>query len=89
MLVTQAVQYRMPERWTQYDVEAIVLPLLNAKASILALRQIPFQRWWVRELQEIELKLEVAGTSKIEGAEFVGAELDNAVRAAAPDELTT
>ena len=63
--------------------------LPNAKAAILALRAIPFQRRWVKELQAIQLKMEIAGTSRIENAEFVGDELDLAVRAETREKLRT
>ncbi len=84
-----AIQYRLPTSWTRYDYERVKDGLLEAKASIRALRTIPFQRRWAKDLQEIELKLEVSGTSKIEGAEFVGNELDEAVLATRPEELRT
>ena len=71
-LVPRVVRYRMPVSWIRYDAKAIIAPLLEAKASVLALRQIPFQRRWVKELQEVDLKLEIAGTSEIEGADFIG-----------------
>jgi hypothetical protein len=43
----------------------------------------------VEELQNIQLKMEVAGTSQIEGAEFAGNELDVAIKAETPEELLT
>ena len=61
-------------------MEEVAHRLLDAKAAILALRAIPFQRRWVTELQAIQLKMEVAGTSRIENAEFVGDELEVAFR---------
>ena len=50
---------------------------------------IPFQRRWVEELQRIQLKMEISGTSQIEGAEFVGDELDAALEAESHAELMT
>ena len=50
---------------------------------------IPFQRRWVEELQRIQLKMEISGTSQIEGAEFVGDELDATLEAETPAELMT
>ena len=55
----------------------------------MALRAIPFQRRWVKELQEIQLKMEVAGTSQIEGADFAANELDAAIKAEMPEQLLT
>ena len=88
-MMAGAVQYLTPTSWIRYDYEKVKGRLLEAKASIRALRMIPFQRRWAKELQQIELKLEVAGTSRIEGADFVGDELDEAVLATRPNELRT
>ena len=55
---------------------------------MLALTQIPYQRSWAEELQKIQLKREVAGTSRIEGAEFTERELDAAMRET-PEQLET
>jgi len=82
------IKYKIPERWIHYDRAAIVGELAEAKAAILALKTIPFQRRWVEALQAMQLKLEVAGTSKIEGADFAGAELDIAMRETAEELIT-
>lgn len=82
------IRYRMPEKWIHYDKSAIVGELAEAKGAILALKTIPFQRRWVEALQAMQLKLEVAGTSKIEGADFAGAELEIALRET-PEQLIT
>ncbi len=60
----------------------------EAKASVLSLAMVPCQRRWVEELQAVELKREVAGTSRIEGAEFTDQELELALKET-PDELFT
>lgn len=73
------VHYNLPDNWIKYDLVAIVQELASAKAAVLSLTAIPFQRPWAEKLQEIELKREVAGTSKIEGAEFTERELDEAL----------
>jgi Fic family protein len=52
---------------------------VDAKAAILSLRAIPHQRDWVEKMQDLQLKMEVAGTSRIEGAEFTERELDAAL----------
>ena len=65
---------------------AIVGELTAAKASILSLTNIPFQRSWAENLQEMELKREVAGTSRIEGADFTEREFEEAVSGDTPDE---
>ncbi|HKN23106.1 MAG TPA: Fic family protein [Terracidiphilus sp.] len=82
------IRYKIPERWIHYDKAAIVGELADAKGAIIALKTIPFQRRWVEKLQAMQLKLEVGGTSKIEGADFSGAELELAMRET-PEQLFT
>lgn len=84
-----AIQYVLPLNWVKYDKDAVFQELANAKATIMALKTIPFQRRWVEELQKIQLKMEVAGTSKIEGADFAGNELEAAMQAETAEELKT
>ena len=74
------IKYKMPDEWIKYDNYAITTELVMATSSILTLRSIPYQRDWVEDLQQMELKREVAGTSRIEGAEFTEQELDEALR---------
>ena len=50
---------------------------------------MPFQRRWAKEFQNIRLKMEISGTSQIEGAEFLGEELDKALVAETHEELVT
>ena len=82
------IQYEIPRQWVSYDPAGIQSELLGAKASILALTQIPYQRSWADQLQEMQLKREVAGTSRIEGAEFTEKELDAAMKET-PQQLET
>lgn len=82
------VRYEIPRDWIAYDRAAIFEELTAAKAGILALTQIPYQRSWADELQQVQLKREVAGTSRIEGAEFTEKELDAAMRET-PEQLET
>lgn len=74
------IRYERPRSWIVYDPAAVLQALAAAKAAILALTQMPYQRSWADELQQIQLKREVAGTSRIEGAEFTDRELDDALR---------
>ena len=87
--VPGVIHYQLPGSWIAYDRLAIERHLLEAKAAILTLQAIPFQRRWVRELQDVQLKMEVAGTSRIENASFIGDELERAIRARTPEELRT
>jgi Fic family protein len=84
-----AIQYQEPTHWIKYDKDAIFSELADAKAAVLALKAIPFQKRWVEALQKFQLKMEVAGTSQIEGADFAGNELESAIRAESAEELQT
>lgn len=87
--VCMTVQYVLPDYWIKYDLAAIVPELTEAKAAVLSLTSIPFQRSWAERLQEMELKREVAGTSRIEGADFTDREFEEAVAGKTPqDQLT-
>ena len=82
------ILYERPKDWITYDGPALTNALAEAKASVLSLQTIPYQRRWVEALQRIELKREVAGTSRIEGAEFTERELEAAMKET-PDQLLT
>ena len=73
------IQYEIPPKWVKYDAVKLLQPLAEAKASVLALTGVPYRKAWAEKLQEIQLKQEVAGTSRIEGAEFTERELDEAL----------
>ena len=84
------IRYELPKRWILYDAQAILAALVEAKAAVQALTTLPYQKSWVEALQELQLKREVAGTSRIEGAEFTERELEQAVRPdVLPEELAT
>ncbi len=80
------ILYLFPKNWIHYDRTAVAGAFAEAKAAILSLQGTQYQRRWVDELQRMELKREVAGTSKIEGAEFTDRELDEAMKKT-PEEL--
>jgi Fic family protein len=82
------ITYISPDNWIKYDPIEIGPVLVEAKASVLALRGIPYQKDWVESLQDMELKREVAGTSKIEGADFSERELEDAFHEKLEDLLT-
>ncbi len=82
------VLYSRPSRLIAYDPIRIAAPLAEAKAAVMFLTSIPSQRRWVEALQEMQLKREVAGTSRIEGAEFTDRELDAALKETPEDLLT-
>ncbi|MEK6664999.1 MAG: Fic family protein [candidate division NC10 bacterium] len=82
------IRYETPGNWIRYDGPALTNALAEAKSVVLSLKTVPYQRRWVERLQQMELKREVAGTSRIEGAEFTERELDAAMRET-PEQLVT
>jgi Fic family protein len=84
-----AIPYKLPPSWVKYKREEIFQEITDAKAAVWALKTIPFQRRWVEELQKIQLKMEVSGTSRIEGADFAANELDTAIKAESAEKLLT
>jgi hypothetical protein len=62
------IEYQQPAHWIKYDILAVATDLVNAKAAVLALTTVPYQKSWAEELQHIQLKREIAGTSRTEGA---------------------
>lgn len=82
------IKYLLPDNWIKYDFGKIAGSLTKAKAAVLSLTNMPYQRSWVEQLQEVQLKTEVAGTSRIEGAELTERELE-AVMKETPEEMYT
>ncbi len=82
------VEYIIPQSWIIYDLSSAYSQMIEAKAVILSLQAIPYKREWVEDMQKLELKREVAGTSRIEGADFTEREFDEAVKEA-PEQLLT
>lgn len=82
-----AVKYSIPENWLKYDIRDLVDVLTDAKAAVLSLVSVPYQKSWAESLQQIQLKHEVAGTSRIEGADFTEKELDAALEDETPEEM--
>lgn len=79
------IRYGIPRDWIRYKPQEISGALAEAKAASMALKAIPYQKAWVESLQQVQLKREIAGTSRIEGAEFTDRELDAALQAAPVD----
>ena len=82
------IKYISPSDWIRYDSKAIFDALVEAKARVASLIDLPYQRSWVEELQAIQLKREVAGTSRIEGAEFTENELEAALSQTSDERFT-
>ncbi len=86
--MTVMIPYLPPREWFAYDAGAVAPTLVDAKAAVQALLALPYQMDWVEELQKVQLKREVAGTSRIEGADLTERELEEAVREGFKDLLT-
>ena len=62
--------YTLPERWLSYDTAAILDQLVEARSAAGVLNRLPYLQQWIDQVHEEQLRLEAAGTSRIEGAEF-------------------
>lgn len=82
------IKYLLPTNWIYYNLQQIITPLIEAKVAIGTLKNLPQQRSWVENLQELELKREIAGTSKIEGADFTEKEFEIALSESTEQLLT-
>ena len=74
--------YSIPERWIRYDLLAVFESLVQARTAAGVLNQMPYLPQWIEQIHEEQLRLEAAGTSRIEGAEFTQREQEEAL---APD----
>ena len=83
-------RYSIPQHWIRYDAAAVFNLLVEAKTAAGVLRQMPYLHQWIEQAHEEQLRLEAAGTSRIEGAEFTLREQEQALASTAPryDELT-
>lgn len=82
------IKYELPRKWISYDIKDLLDELINAKAAITSLKAIPYQKNWADKLQTVQLKREIEGTSRIEGADFTEKELDDAL-SETPEQLHT
>ena len=74
------IKYRVPKNWIEYDLNQLTTELIEAKSSVLSLINAKYQRSWIEDLQKLELKREIAGTAKIEGADFTDKEFEDALK---------
>jgi len=88
ILYMQMIPYEIPRSWIKYNPIEILPELVEARAAVLALTEFPSQRSWAEKLQNMQLKREVAGTSRIEGADFTERELEAAMQES-PEQLQT
>ena len=80
------ILFELPSSWLDYDLARVYAALIDAKAAVMSLTGVPYQKAWAEKLQAVQLKQEVAGTSRIEGAEFTENELEAAMGAETPEE---
>ncbi|MCH8887388.1 MAG: Fic family protein [SAR324 cluster bacterium] len=84
------IKYLPPKRYLQYDLtQEMFDSLVAAKSGVESLRGLPYQKNWMEPLREMELKHEVEGTTRIEGATFAGDEFEAAFRDETPEEART
>ena len=81
MTADNASRYVVPQRWVHYDFPAVFHLLIEAKTGGGVLNQMPYLPQWIEEAHAEQLRLEAAGTSRIEGAEFTQREQDEALAA--------
>lgn len=79
MTPTQIYHYAHPRRWIHYDGGAIFEQLIAARTAAGVLSQLPYLSQWIEAVHREQLRLEAAGTSRIEGAEFTPQEESEAL----------
>ena len=84
-MTTESVRrYISPQHWIHYDPSAVFNILVEAKTAAAVLRQMPYLHQWIEQAHEEQLRLEAAGTSRIEGAEFTPREQEEALASESP-----
>ncbi len=76
-------RYLVPRRWVHYDPSAVFHLLIEARTAGGVLNQMPYLPQWIEQAHEEQLRLEAAGTSRIEGAQFTQREQEKALAPAA------
>lgn len=79
--------YILPERWVSYDSAAILDRLIEARSAASVLNRLPYLQQWIEQVHEEQLRLEAAGTSRIEGAEFSDQEQEIALASEVPPDV--
>ena len=79
--------YTLPERWVSYDAAAVLDQLVEARSAAAVLNRLPYLHQWISQVHEEQLRLEAAGTSRIEGAEFSDREQEIALASEVPAHL--
>ena len=76
--------YTLPQRWVFYETAAILDQLVEARSAAGVLNRLPYLQQWIAQVHEEQLRLEAAGTSRIEGAEFSDQEQEVALASQVP-----
>ena len=79
MTADNVSRYVVPQRWVRYDPSAIFHLLIEAKTAGGVLNRMPYLPQWIEQAHAEQLRLEAAGTSRIEGAQFTQREQDEAL----------
>lgn len=79
MTIENVRRYITPQHWIRYDATAVFNLLVEAKTAAAVLQHMPYLHQWIEQAHEEQLRLEAAGTSRIEGAEFTQREQDEAL----------
>ena len=90
MVPESVSRYVVPQQWVRYDAVALLDLLIQARTAAGVLNRMPYLPQWIEQVHEEQLRLEAAGTSRIEGAVFTQREQDEALApdAPAPTDLT-
>ena len=72
-------RYFVPRRWVYYDPSAVFHLIIEARTAGGVLNRMPYLPQWIEQAHKEQLRLEAAGTSRIEGAEFTQREQDEAL----------
>ncbi len=76
-------RYTVPRRWVHYDLPAVFHLLIEARTAGGVLKRMPYLPQWIEQAHKEQLRLEAAGTSRIEGAQFTQREQEEALASAA------
>ena len=79
MIAENVSRYFVPRRWVHYDPSAVFHLIVEARTAGGVLNRMPYLPQWIEQAHEEQLRLEAAGTSRIEGAEFTQREQDEAL----------
>ena len=83
-------RYAVPQPWIGYDAVALLDLLVQARTAAGVLNRMPYLPQWIEQARQEQLRLEAAGTSRIEGAVFTQREQEEALApdAPAPTDMT-